>query len=317
MTKQPDNQETTLLRLRLGRTHLEQRLGMEADFERRVFGGLARNFFHLENWYSVHGFIRGCLRLVGLHGRGRRNARCIQVTRNEVTIPHLPSIFDGFTLLHLSDLHLDMSPDLPAALNAAVAGLEYDLCVVTGDFRARTFGPWEPALAALAQVVPQLTAPVFGILGNHDTVRMVPGLEALGIRMLLNEAAAIEREGQTIWLAGVDDPHYYRADNLEKALDAVPEGEVTVLLAHSPELYRQATYAGCDLYLCGHTHGGQICLPGGIALMRNAAAPYRLCNGPWRYDKLQGYTSRGCGVSVVDVRFNCPPEVTLHTLRAQ
>ncbi len=306
-----------LLEKRIGMNHLRQRLGMEADFERCVFGGLAHNFCHIENWYSVHGLIRGCLRLAGLYARGRRNARRIRVVRNEVRLAGLPPAFDGFTLLHLSDLHLDMSEDLPDALIAAVSGLEYDVCVLTGDFRARTYGPWQPALEALRRVVPHLRAPRYGILGNHDTVRMVPGLEAMGIQMLMNEAAVIERDGQTLHLVGIDDPHYYRADNLEKALDPVPAEATTILLAHSPELYRQATYAGCDLYLCGHTHGGQICLPGGIALMRNAAAPYRLCNGPWRYGELQGYTSRGCGVSVVDVRLNCPPEVTLHTLRVQ
>ncbi|MCX8048849.1 MAG: metallophosphoesterase [Methylohalobius sp.] len=304
-----------LLEARLGRAHLNQRLGMEQDFERRVFGGLGRNFFHLENWYSVHGLIRAALRLCGLHSRGRRNARKIQVVRTEVFLPHLPLEFEGFTLLHLSDLHLDLSDDLPAALIAAVQGLDYDVCVLTGDFRGRTFGPWQAAVEALAEVRPHLKAPCYGVLGNHDTVRMVPSLEAMDIRMLMNEAVTLRRGAAEIYLAGIDDPHYYRADNLEKAVETIPEEAVTILLAHSPEIYRNAAYARCDLLLCGHTHGGQICLPGGFPLMRNAKAPYALCSGRWRYAGLQGYTSRGCGVSVVDVRLNCPPEVTLHVLR--
>lgn len=304
-----------LLEARIGRTHLNQRLGMEQDFERRVFGGVGRNFFHLENWYSVHSWIRNALRLCGLHGRGRRNARRIRLVHNQVYLPHLPVQFDGFTLLHLSDLHLDMSPDLPDALIAAVRDLDYDACVLTGDFRARTFGPWQPALDALARVIPHLKPPLYGVLGNHDTICMVPGLEALGVKMLMNEAVPLGRTGAVIYLAGIDDPHYYRADNLEKAVESIPEGAVTVLLAHSPEIYRNAAYARCDLMLCGHTHGGQICLPGGIPILRNAKVPYALCSGPWCYAGLQGYTSRGCGVSVVDVRLNCPPEVILHTLR--
>ncbi len=304
-----------ILEQRVGRAHLNQRLGMEQDFERRVFGGLGRNFFHIENWYSVHGMIRHTLRLCGLHGRGRRNARTIQVTHNEIRLPALPSQFDGYTLLHLTDLHLDMSPDMPEALSAAIQPLEYDACVLTGDFRARTFGPWQPCLEGLKQVVSRLKGPLFGILGNHDTLCMVPGMEAMGIRMLMNESVKLDRNGAVIYLAGIDDPHYYRADNLEKAMDAIPEHAVTILLAHSPEIYRNAAYAKCDLMLCGHTHGGQICLPGGFPLMRNANAPYALCAGAWRYAGLQGFTSRGCGVSVVDVRLNCPPEVVLHTLR--
>ncbi len=304
-----------VLEQRVGRAHMNQRLGMEQYFERRVFGGLGRNFFHIENWYSIHGMIRHTLRLCGLHGRGKRNARKIQVTQNEVWLSHLPSEFDGYTLLHLTDLHLDMSPDIPEVLSTAVHNLEYDACVLTGDFRARTFGPWQPCLEGLKQVIPQLKGPLFGVLGNHDTLCMVPGMEAMGIQMLMNEAVKIERDGAAIYLAGIDDPHYYRADNLEKAMDAIPDHATTILLAHSPEIYRNAAYAKCDLMLCGHTHGGQICLPGGFPLMRNANAPYALCAGAWEYAGLQGFTSRGCGVSVVDVRLNCPPEVVLHTLR--
>jgi len=304
-----------ILEQRLGRAHLNQRLGMERDYEQKVFGGVARNFFHLENWYSIHGMIRHTLRLCGLHARGRRNARNIGVTENTVCLPQLPRSFDGFRVLHLSDLHLDMSPDMADALIAAVAGLDYDVCLLTGDYRARTFGPWQAALEALQRVRPHLRAPVYGVLGNHDTVWMVPALEAMGIRLLMNEQVPLLRGDDKIHLAGVDDPHYYRVDNLEKAVEEIPAGELTILLSHSPEIYRNAAYAQCHLMLCGHTHGGQICLPGGIPLMRNADAPYAFCAGSWSYAGLQGYTSRGCGVSVVDIRLNCPPEVTLHVLK--
>ncbi len=304
-----------ILEQRLGRAHLNQRLGMERDYEQKVFGGVARNFFHLENWYSIHGMIRHTLRICGLHARGRRNARNIGVTENTVCLPQLPRSFDGFRVLHLSDLHLDMSPDMADALIAAVAGLDYDVCLLTGDYRARTFGPWQAALEALQRVRPHLSAPVYGVLGNHDTVWMVPALEAMGIRVLMNEQVPLLRGDDKIHLAGVDDPHYYRVDNLEKAVEEIPAGELTILLSHSPEIYRNAAYAQCHLMLCGHTHGGQICLPGGIPLMRNADAPYAFCAGSWSYAGLQGYTSRGCGVSVVDIRLNCPPEVTLHVLK--
>ncbi len=96
----------------------------------------------------------------------------------------------------------------------------------------------------------------------------------------------------------------------------IPEGEPSILLAHSPEIYKQACYAGFQLMLCGHTHGGQICLPGGFPLIVNAQCPRRICRGAWRYDSLQGYTSSGCGSSIVPARFNCPPEVTIHELLA-
>lgn len=303
------------LEQRVGRCHLNQRLGIEHDFETRVFGQ-GRTLFHIENWYSVHGLMRHVLRLFGLHERGRSNARRVEIRRNDFVLPRLPAAFDGYTVLHISDLHLDMAADIPDALIEAVRSVDgYGLCVLTGDLRAKTFGPYEAAVNAMARVLPFIESPVYGILGNHDTIRMAPGLEDLGIRLLLNESVALERNGAVIYLAGIDDPHYYRADNLEKASDGIPDPAVSILLSHSPEMYRHAAYANFDIMLSGHTHGGQICLPGRIPLMLNAKAPRGFCNGSWRYHDLQGYTSAGSGVSIVDVRLNCPPEITLHRLR--
>lgn len=304
--------EQKLIR-RLGRAHACQRLGLEQDYEARVFG-LGRNFFHLENWDSAHGLIRLLLRASLLHGRGRRNARRIRVCHNPVAIAGLPAACEGLRILQLSDLHLDMAEDMPAVLIEAVRGLEYDLCVLTGDFRARTYGPCDEALHGLERLRAHLASPVYAILGNHDSIRMVPGIEALEINLLLNESVFFEHKGVGFYLTGIDDPHYYRADNLEKAVAGVPADGVSVLLAHSPEIYRHASYLDFDLMLCGHTHGGQICLPGGRPLLCNARAPRALCRGAWRYNGMQGYTSVGSGACVVDVRLNCPPEVTLHTL---
>lgn len=316
MKKCPSIDQTTYQQIeqRVGRCHLNQRMGIERDFEARIFGQ-GRNFFHIENWYSVHSVIRSILRLCLLHARGKRNARAIRVRRNEIVVAGLPQAFDGYTLLHITDLHLDMAEDMAAVLIEAIRRVDYDLCVVTGDLRARTFGPYDEALEKMKQVRCHLKQPVYGILGNHDTIRMVPALEAMRIRMLLNESVAVRRGDAVIFLAGIDDPHFHRADNLEKAAERIPESSVSILLSHSPEVYRNAAYADFDVMLCGHTHGGQICLPGGIPIMCNADAPRAFCSGAWRYNHLQGYTSAGSGVCVVDVRLNCPPEVTLHTLR--
>ena len=298
---------------RLSPAHLRLRLGIERARDDRVFGQ-GRNFFHIENWYSVHGLIRGALRLLLLHGRGRRNARHIQVRRHSIRLPDLPPAFEGFTLLQLSDLHLDMTPDFPHVLAEAVRGLSYNLCVMTGDYRARTFGACDATVAAMQRLRPHLGAEVLAVLGNHDSIRLVAPFEDMGIRVLLNETHAIEREGARLHFTGVDDPHYYRADNLEKACATIPAEDTALLLAHSPELYRQAAHSGFAAMLCGHTHGGQICLPGGLPIMVNAACPRRYCAGPWDYDGMVGYTSVGAGSSIVDVRLNCPPEVTLHRL---
>jgi hypothetical protein len=117
--------------------HLQQRIGIEADHATQVFGR-GRTFFHIENWYSIHTLIRLALRCTGLYGRGLRNATNLQIRHNEVVIPHLPDEFDGFTLLHLSDLHLDMDTAYPVTLIERLQQVDYDICVITGDFRAKT-----------------------------------------------------------------------------------------------------------------------------------------------------------------------------------
>jgi predicted MPP superfamily phosphohydrolase len=302
------------LERRLGRLHARQRLGIEGDHEARVFGG-GLNFFHIENWYSAHSVIRIALRLAGLYGRGRRNAERVALKENIVVSPRLPAAFDGFTILHLTDLHVDMNPGAMARVAELARGLDYDLAVLTGDFRGQTFGPFEPTLEGLARLCPFLESPVYGVLGNHDSVRMVPAMEEMGIRMLLNEAVAIERDGQRLHLAGIDDAHYFRVDNIEKAAGAIPHDEFSILLSHTPEIYRQAAHAGFDLLLAGHTHGGQICLPGSIPITLDSKLPRRLGAGAWRWHQMAGYTSVGCGSSIVAVRLNCPPEITLHRLK--
>ncbi|MFQ5469950.1 MAG: metallophosphoesterase [Gammaproteobacteria bacterium] len=300
---------------RVGRVHLKQRLGIEIDHEgRRVFGQ-GRNFFHIENWVESHALIKTVLQMLLLHKLGQKNARKICVKSNDFQFQHLPSVFDGYTLLHITDLHLDMARDMPDVLIDTIKDLEYDICVLTGDFRANTYGPYQAALDGLRTVRPHIKGDIFAVLGNHDTIKMVPEIEDMGIRMLLNEYVRIEQGGEAIYLSGIDDPHYYRADNFEKASEDIPQDAVSILLAHSPEVYKHAAHADFNVMLSGHTHGGQLCLPGGIPVMVNARCPRRYCIGSWKYHQIQGYTSVGSGSCVVDVRLNCPPEVTLHRLR--
>jgi predicted MPP superfamily phosphohydrolase len=304
------------LEARLGTKYARQRLGIEKDYEAQVFGqGL--NFFHIENLIVSHTVIRGILKLACVYGIGRRNAARLTVKHNEVRSALVPGSFDGFKLLHLSDLHADISQDAMASLGELVRGLDYDLCVVTGDYRGQTYGPFEPALAGMREACAGLKGEVYGVLGNHDTILMVPGLEAMGLKMLLNEAVTIEREGARIHLAGIDDAHFYRVDNIEKASAGIPADEFSVLLSHTPEIYRQAAHADFDLLLAGHTHGGQICLPGGIPIMLDAVLPRSMGAGRWAHADMAGYTSVGAGTSIVPVRFNCPPEITLHHLRRE
>jgi predicted MPP superfamily phosphohydrolase len=301
------------LEARLGRLYARQRLGIEGDYETRIFGqGI--NFFHIENWYSLHSVIRNTLKLTGLYWRGCRNTTRIQTRHNHINLPGLPPEFDGFTLLHLSDMHVDMNPGAMHRLIELLHEIDYDVCVLTGDYRGETYGPIEETLKGMEQVCTHLKEPIYGVLGNHDTIRMVPGLENMGIRMLLNESEAIQYNNARINLVGIDDAHYFRVDNIEKATSGIALEEFTILLSHTPEIYRQATYADFNLLLAGHTHGGQICLPGGIPITLDSVLPRHMGSGAWKYRAMRGYTSVGVGSSVVAVRYNCPPEITLHHL---
>lgn len=298
---------------RLDPLYLRQRLILEAEYERLVRRPL-RRFFHFEHWWSVHSLIRNSLRIVGLYERARRNVRALRVVANDIYLADLAPALSGFRILQITDAHLDMYPEVPEVLTACVRDLLYDACVLTGDFRTRTFGAHEPTLQAMARLRPHLKGPVYAVLGNHDTVRLVPDMEAMGIRVLLNEAMALDRE-QGLWLAGIDDAHYYKLHDISRVARAIPAGAVSILLSHTPETYAEASAAGFRVMLSGHTHGGQICLPGGVPIITDTHhCPRRYTKGPWRHGNLIGYTSVGSGASIVDVRLNCPPEVTLHRL---
>ncbi|ERS83042.1 metallophosphoesterase [Marinobacter sp. C1S70] len=301
------------LSLRLGPVHARQRLGIERETEARVFGRDKRSF-HLENLTNAPKLIRFCLKAVGLLRRAQANSLKLTTEHNTFVLPDLPSAFEGFRILHLTDLHVDMDEANLQAVIRQIAPLDYDLCVLTGDYRQRTWGPVDDALDGMDRLRQAVHGDAYAVLGNHDSVRMVPTLEDMGYRLLMNEMVPLERGDSRLYLAGVDDAHYYKVHNLHRAGDDIPAGGISLLLSHTPEIWREAAHAGYDLFLCGHTHGGQLCLPGGIPLTLDSDCPRRLGRGLWQVNGMQGYTSPGAGTSVLNVRLNCPPEVTIHTL---
>ncbi len=118
-----------------------------------------------------------------------------------------------------------------------------------GDYRGDIYAPYKTVLSGLAQVRAALRKPIHGVLGNHDTTDLLWRLEEMGIRVLVNESVTIDRDGERIHLAGVDDAHYYRADDIESAMAVIPRDDFSVLLSHTPEIYRKAADAGCNLML--------------------------------------------------------------------
>jgi predicted MPP superfamily phosphohydrolase len=156
----------------------------------------------------------------------------------------------------------------------------------------------------------------YAVLGNHDTLALAEAVEEVGLRVLFNEGVAVGVPGALLWLAGVDDPHFYRMDDLDAALRDAPPEAFRVLLAHTPECAAEAANKGVGLYLCGHTHGGQVRLPGLGPIMINARCPRRRALGHWQAGAMRGFTSAGLGTTDAPVRFGCPPEAVLFTLRS-
>jgi len=300
---------------RVGETHLRQRINLQVENASRVFGG-GRTLFHIENAETLNVLLFFGLKLTGAFRRGHKNFLDLQIVENEVRLTDLPPNFDGYRILHLSDLHLDLEPSLTPIIIEHISALDYDLAVITGDYRAGTGGKYKLAIDETRKVIQALKAPKYGILGNHDFIEFVPFLEDAGLPILLNETIPLQREEQKIYLSGVDDPHFYETDNLYQTRENIPNGYVSILLAHSPEIYRAAAASGYDFLLSGHTHAGQICLPGRFPLIGNARCPRHMLYGPWQRQMMKGYTCAGTGGSGVPVRFFCPPEIVIHTLRS-
>ncbi len=300
---------------RLGPDLLRKRVTAQADiWARKSHQG--QGIFRIERLLPVNAIVRSVLWLFCAEELGRRNCLDVELVERDVILPGLPEVFDGFRLLHLTDLHCDLQPELIDVLIEMLGELQYDATVLTGDYHNRIGEDYDLSLDLMARLLRSLHGPRYGSLGNHDFIEKVAFLEAAGLPILLNEAMPLEREGQRIWFCGIDDPNFFRTHDLRKAREAVAAGETAILLSHSPEPYREAAEAGYALLLCGHTHGGQICLPGGKAILHNYSGPRRLVAGGWTQGKMSGYTSRGTGSCGVAARYFCRPEITIHTLRA-
>ncbi|MBF0287625.1 MAG: metallophosphoesterase family protein [SAR324 cluster bacterium] len=272
------------------------------------------------HWYCfsfmVNTFQR-MLRLTDFYEKGVQNAKNIVLREIPIYLPNLPQAFQDFSILHLSDLHLEGIPDLTNRILSVIDNRRVDLCVLTGDYRSALHGSIAPTLHSLKTLIDGIHSHhgFLGVLGNHDDCHMVNPMEEIGIRMLINENCWIHKFNERLQVIGTDDVSMYYTDQALHALEKAHE-DCTIALVHSPELYDIAAQMGVDLYLCGHTHAGQICLPGGKAIvnggLKNGSQYYR---GAWKYQHMQGFTSSGVGTSGIPIRFNTRGEVLILRLR--
>ncbi|MGI8959230.1 MAG: metallophosphoesterase [Bryobacteraceae bacterium] len=274
----------------------------------------------LELWCDRHvvpPLLKMGLQATGMYVRGVNNALHPVVRTLCFDFDNLPPALDGFQILHLSDFHIDGNSALADRLISAISGLSPDLCVLTGDYRFETRGPSHGVYPPMRSILSSISSKhgIFGILGNHDTAEIAFALEEMEVRMLVNEAVPIGNGSTSLWLGGVDDPFDYRCDDLADALSAVPPEAFKILLAHTPDLYKDAADRAVDLYLCGHTHAGQIRFPLIGPLRHNSKTPRIYAYGHWTRKQMHGYTTSGVGCSGLSVRFNCSPEAALIELR--
>ena len=252
------------------------------------------------------------LKITGYYRKGYGNAKTIRVNEVSLTFPNLPAAFNGLRILHLSDLHLDSIPGFAALITRKIRGLEFDICLLTGDYRKDSSGTFRHILKPMRILSKYIQAPMgtFAVLGNHDTYLMAAYEKDSGMNLLVNESVEIIRDGQKILITGTDDPFNFYTESATLCLETRGY-DFKVAIVHTSELAAAASENGYDLYLCGHTHGGQICLKEGWPLISHQFEGKKFNHGLWSMGRMIGYTSSGAGVSGMPVRFNCPAEVTL------
>ncbi len=248
-----------------------------------------------------------------------------RIVRQEIALRRWPERLEGFTVALLSDFHYDPYFSVHPLRSAIsmVNALHPDLIVLTGDFVSVPFTGNVAAGAAAAepcaQLLRQMQAPygLWAVMGNHDVFtdsdRVTSLLRAQGIQVLVNQAVPIESKGARFWLAGIDDALAGDAD-LDATLQKVPTAEATVLLAHEPDYADRVAHYPVDLQLSGHSHGGQVRLPFLRPLYLPALAR-KYVWGLYQIGELTLYTNAGLGTVDLPIRWNCPPEITLLTLR--
>jgi hypothetical protein len=248
-----------------------------------------------------------------------------RIVHQDFSLSRWPERLNGFTIALLSDFHYDpyCSVHPLHATVPLVNHLHPDLIVLTGDFVSVPLlgDDAKAAFAAepCANILRQMTAPhgLWAVMGNHDfntdPVYVTRALRSVGIQVLEDQSTAIEHDGARFWLAGVNDV-LSRTANLTETLRRVPAGEAVVLLAHEPDFADEASKFPIDLQLSGHSHGGQVRIPLLPPLYLPAMAK-KYVMGTYQVGPLPLYTNAGIGTVGVPVRLNCPPEITLITLK--
>lgn len=246
------------------------------------------------------------------------NNEWITITNHEFESDRVPTAFDGFKITQVTDLHDAEFGENHKRLIKKVKATNPDAIFITGDVIDSRRYNLKQSLRAVEQLT--VIAPVYYVLGNHEVATNEPtviydALRRLGVRVLANESILLEREGEKIAIAGIEDPLLGMevSKMIERATEKVNEDTLTVMLSHRPERFEEYVEGNLDLILTGHAHGGQIRIPfiGGLVAPTQGWMPKYTAG---RFEELNTtmIVGRGLGNSLFPFRiFNLPEIITV------
>lgn len=237
----------------------------------------------------------------------------ISVKRYRIAIKKLPPAFDGFTILHLSDLHCKEYGSGQKKVLDLIGGFKFDMVACTGDFVDKRNPDTKPAIELISGLIEK---PVYFVPGNHDhsSSKISEVLGSLGVTVLNNKAEKYIKDNSHVWIVGVDDP-YLGLDRLDLAMEVVRDSAPRILMAHAPSIFPSAIQENIDLVLVGHTHGGQVRIPfvGAIIVPGQGLFP-KFDYGVYNHQNTDMVINGGLGESMLPLRFNSRPEIVLITI---
>lgn len=235
----------------------------------------------------------------------------INIKKYTIAINNLPKDFEGFTILHLTDLHSKEYGNKQDKLLETINRQSFDIVAITGDFIDKHNPDVEPTLSLVRGLS---SKSIFFVPGNHEwshEFRNKSELETHGVEILENKGQKYSKGNSYIWIVGVDDPSL-RRDKLNQALDSITDSQPRILLAHAPNIFMPAAKSNIDVVLVGHTHGGQVRLPivGAIVAPGQGLFP-KYDYGQFASGSTNMIINCGLGESVLPIRFYNRPEIVL------
>jgi uncharacterized protein len=248
------------------------------------------------------------------------NNNWLTVSNHTIQSPEVPTSFDGYRIVQVSDLHDATFGENQQRLVKKIQQTKPDTIVITGDIIDSNRYNLQNSLDLIDQIVK--IADVYYVTGNHevatnDVDRIKEKLSDRGVRVLSNETLKLERAGEAISLTGIEDPLMGEVASQMIADSRVPSDAFTVLLAHRPEDFQAYVDAGIDVTFSGHAHGGQFRIPGMGGLVAPGQGYFpKYTAGIHEQNQSKLVVSRGLGNSIIPMRLFNLPEIVVVTLKS-